>query len=32
MTDRNQERLLTGAIYAAIAFVAWLSVMWFPGA
>lgn len=30
MTDRNQERLLTGAIYAAIAFVAWLSVMWFP--
>lgn len=30
MTDRNQERLLTGAIYAAIAVVAWLSVMWFP--
>jgi hypothetical protein len=30
MTDRNQERLLTGAIYAAVAFMAWLSVMWFP--
>lgn len=30
MTDRNQERLLTGAIYAAVAVVAWLSVMWFP--
>lgn len=30
MTDRNQERLLTGTIYAAIAVVAWLSVIWFP--
>lgn len=30
MTDRNQVRLLTGAIYAAVAFVAWLSVICFP--
>lgn len=30
MNDRTQARLLTGAIYAAVAFVAWLSVMWFP--
>lgn len=30
MTDRNRARLLAGAIYAAVAFVAWLSVMWFP--
>lgn len=30
MTDRNQERLLIGAIFAVITFVAWLSVMWFP--
>ena len=30
MTDHNKERLLTGAIYAAIAFIAWLSVVWFP--
>lgn len=30
MTDRNQARMLTGAIYAVVAVVAWLSVIWFP--
>ena len=30
MNDRSKERLFIGAIYAAVAFVAWLSVMWFP--
>jgi hypothetical protein len=30
LTDRNQERLLTGAIIAAVTLVSWLSVIWFP--